>query len=108
MIASNCTRPETEFVEETAVTAGGESATDRPPGTRYSYLIALLGRLEGQVTIDRVTDAVHEWEHEHTESASDRTWFDIHEELYLVDLPVLDRAGIVSFDTGRGIVSKSE
>lgn len=108
MIASNYTRPETESVEEIAVTGGKESTVDQPPGTRYSYLIALLGRLEGQVTIDRVTDAVHEWEREHTESASGRTWFDIHEELYLVDLPVLDRAGIVSFDTGRGIVSKSE
>lgn len=103
MIASDCTRPETEPVEETPTARCDTTAS--APGTRYSYLIALLGRLDGQVTIDRVTDAVHEWERDHDESAGDRTWFDVHEELYLVDLPVLDRADIVEFDTARGIVS---
>lgn len=105
MIASNCTQPEPEPVEETAATARTETATGSAPRTRYSYLIALLGRLDGTVTIDRVTDAVHEWERDHGEATGDRTWFDVHEELYLVDLPVLDRADIVEFDTGRGIVA---
>lgn len=82
----------------------GASDGARPPGTRYSYLIALLGRLDGRVTIDQIADAVHRWERETTGADGERTWYDIHDELFRVDLPVLDRAGVVTFDRTRGLV----
>lgn len=103
MIASN--RTGTDPPEDVSGPTSRTDDAERPPRTRYSYLIALLGQLDGTVTIDRVADAVHRWEHEHADAGSDRDWYDVHEELFRVDLPVLDRADVVEFDRTRGLVS---
>lgn len=72
--------------------------------TRYRYLIPLLEQVNTPVTIDRVVDPMFRWEHELTEGESSKTWGDVHEELFLVDLPVLDSAGVIEFDRGSGVV----
>lgn len=76
--------------------------------TRYRHLIPLLEQADTPVTIDRVVDPMFRWEHELTEGESSKTWGDVHEELFLVDLPVLDRAGFIEFDRGSGVVAASE
>jgi len=103
MITSD-TRSDSDPPEDCQWESGASDDGARPPGTRYSYLIALLGRLDGRVTIDRIADAVHRWERETAGANGERTWHDIHDELFRVDLPVLDRAGVVTFDRTRGLV----
>lgn len=92
------------------------AGTDERPGdrsragvsrsTRYRYLIPLLEQVDTPVTIDRVVDPMFRWEHELTEGESSKTWGDVHEELFLVDLPVLDSAGVIEFDRGSGVVGR--
>lgn len=75
------------------------------PSTRYRYLIAIVSEIDHEVTIDRLVDRMARWEREVEGGRGERTWHDVHEELYRVDLPVLDRAGFLEFDVDRGIVA---
>lgn len=72
--------------------------------TRYRYLIAVVSDLESTVTIDQLVDVMAHWEATHG-SATGKTWHDIHEELYRVDLPTLDRADLLEFDADAGTVT---
>lgn len=98
----------------TASTDGGTSvdrrrrpSTERRPrdredrSSRYRYLIGVVGKLDRSVTIDQLADVMVQWEHDDEAS---KTWHDIHEELYVVDLPTLDQAGILEFDPQAGTV----
>lgn len=51
--------------------------------------------------MDRVVDAVVE---QRGADCAAKSWHDVHEELYLVDLPVLDATDQLEFDDERGIV----
>lgn len=82
-----------------------EERRSRGRSTRYRYLLAVVSEIDYPVTIDRLVDPMVHWEDEVAGGAGERTWHDVHEELYRVDLPVLDRAGFVEFDAERGIVS---
>lgn len=73
--------------------------------SRYRYLIALVSELETTVTIDQVVDAMLEWEAENGTTADEKSRHDVQEELYLVDLPTLDRAGFVEFDPDTGTLT---
>lgn len=75
--------------------------------TRYSHLITVVARMETPVTIDQLADAMTRWEASHDEG-DEKTWHDVHEELYLVDLPTLDRAGLVAFDATAGTIAHPE
>jgi len=74
MITSD-TRSDSDPPEDCQWESGASDDGARPPGTRYSYLIALLGRLDGRVTIDRIADAVHRWERETAGADGERTTF---------------------------------
>lgn len=72
--------------------------------TRYRYLIAVVTGLESTVTIDQLVDVMARWEAAH--GGDEKSWHDVHEELYRVDLPTLDRAGFVEFDTHAGTITE--
>lgn len=86
----------------------GESLSDESStpdrSTRYRYLLALAADLDRPVTIDRLVDPMFDWE-EAAGGTRERSWHDVHEELYRVDLPVLDSAGLLEFDVENGLVS---
>ncbi|WP_255194913.1 DUF7344 domain-containing protein [Halorarius litoreus] len=73
--------------------------------SRYRYLIAVVSGLETTVTIDQVVDAMLEWEAAYGAAADEKSRHDVQEELYLVDLPTLDRAGFVEFDPNTGTLT---
>lgn len=91
----------------TSVDRRGRPSTERRPlgredrSTRYRYLIDVVGQLDRPVTIDQLADVMVRWEQ--VDEAS-KSWHDIHEELYVVDLPTLDQAGILEFDPQAGTV----
>lgn len=100
--------------------AGPSISCDRPPRdgtspevgrvdetTRYQYLIAVVEGLETAVTIDLLVDAMVEWEVVHSDG-DEKSWHDVHEELYLVDLPTLNRVGLLEFDEDTGTVAHSQ
>lgn len=93
--------PSAESTDDTA----DESASGFSRSTRYRYLIPLLRQMDSPATIDRFVDPMLHWENELTVGEAGKSWGDIHEELFLVDLPVLDRAGLIEFDTESGIVA---
>lgn len=76
--------------------------------SRYRYLIAVVSELETTVTIDQVVDAMLEWETVYGVATEERSRHDVQEELYLVDLPTLDRAGFVEFDPNTGTLTGGE
>lgn len=80
------------------------AVTGQSGHNRYLYLIAVVEELDETVTLDRVVDVMVRWEYDGDLGSPQRTWHDVHEELYLVDLPVLDEAGYVEFDAERGLV----
>ena len=93
---------------DTAVTAdesAGRSSAGVSSSTRYRYLIPLVKQMDTPATVDLLVDPMLRWEHELTEGESTKSWADVHEELFLVDLPVLDRMGVVEFDRSTGIVA---
>lgn len=66
-----------------------------------SELVGVISTLSTPVTLDVIVDAVIEaW----GDDCSTESWHDLHEELFVVYLPVLDEAGAVTFDSDRGIV----
>lgn len=96
--------PRTDTVV-TADEAAGPVSGGVSSSTRYRYLIPLVKQMDTPATIDLLVDPMLRWEHELTEGESTKSWADVHEELFLVDLPVLDRMGVVEFDRSTGIVA---
>lgn len=70
---------------------------------RRASIVDALETLETPVTVDQLVDALV--------ARSDRMgptleeWCDLHEELYVVDLPVLDALGTLEYDLERGLVA---
>ena len=90
---------------DTAVRRTAESrAGYRLRESRYGYLAATVDDLGAPVTIDRLVDAMCTWETASTTGDASKSWHDVHQELHSVDLPTLDRAGVVEFDAAEGIV----
>lgn len=92
---------------EDALSTDGSTSDESPRysrSTRYRYLLALTAELDRPVTIDRLVDPMVHWEDELEGDADGRSWHDIHEELYRVDLPVLDSAGLLEFNVENGLV----
>lgn len=89
----------------TADESAGRSSGGVSQSTRYRYLIPLVKQMDTPATIDLLVDPMLRWEHELTEGESTKSWADVHEELFLVDLPVLDRMGVVEFDRSVGLVA---
>jgi hypothetical protein len=90
---------------DTAARATTESGTGhRLRESRYGYLAATVDDLGSPMTIDRLVDAMCAWESASTTGDASKSWHDVHQELHSVDLPTLDRAGLVEFDAAEGIV----
>lgn len=87
------------------VTEASTASREEQP-SRYRYLIAVVMDIETTVTIDQLADAMAEWEAAH--DAAEKSWHDVHEELYLVDLPTLDNVGVLEFDADAGIVARPD
>lgn len=81
------------------------SLVDGEFSSRYRFLVAVVAELDTPVTIDRLVEPMIRWERGTYADSGHKTWYDVHEELYLVDLPVLDRTGLVKFDIERGLVA---
>jgi hypothetical protein len=81
---------------------------DAPPNERaqsevdYADLVELVDAMETPVTVDQVVDSV--FERRVALGPVPDSWHDIHEELYLVDLPRLDSADLIELDEERGLV----
>lgn len=71
---------------------------------RRTRIVLLLERLDTPVTVDQLVDELQR----HREEAEDGLdeWGNLHERLYDRDLPALDRAGLLTFDENRGVVSR--
>ena len=85
----------------------GSRSTDdsHRPGRRRQFIISYLDDVETPVTIDELTDAVVDWEHE--ESAEGPTEADrrqVREELYEVDLPSLADDGLITYNRDEGLL----
>jgi hypothetical protein len=89
------------------------SATGQPPllerralcDVRYSHLVELVEELRTPVTLDRVVDGVFE-----RLVAADRppgSWHDLHEDLYRVDLPMLDDIDQLEVDVKHGLIDST-
>lgn len=94
----------TENRTATATGESNEGATEGQNAWRYQYLLRVAHALDTPSTLDEFADAMYEWECERGRELTGKSWSDIHEELYLIDLPVLDGAGHLDFDADRGLV----
>ena len=72
----------------------------------HDELVDLVGEIETPATLDRVADAV--FRRRVRANALSKSWHDIHEELYRVDLPQLNSAGRLEFDEKRGLVNSTD
>ena len=69
-------------------------------------LVELVDEIETPTTLDRVADVVfRRWVRA---NALSKSWYDVHGELYRVDLPHLDSAGQLEFDEKRGLVDSTD
>ena len=71
----------------------------------HDELIELVDDIETPATLDRVADVV--FRRRVRANAISKSWYDIHEKLYRVDLPHLDSAGQLEFDEERGLVDST-
>jgi len=69
-------------------------------------LVELVDEIETPATLDRVADVV--FRRRVRANALSKSWYDIHGELYCVDLPHLDSAGQLEFDEERGLVDSTD
>ena len=76
----------------------GEFGTDTP--VSMQEVVSVLEDLDTPVTVDEITDRLV---HPHGE-ANVQAWADVHEQLHQEELPGLCEAGVLDFDTARGIV----
>lgn len=68
--------------------------------TRRTGIVLALNRLDTPVTVDQLVDELVD------EDEPGSTWEATHERLHEADLPALDRAGLLTFDADRGLVSR--
>lgn len=81
----------------------GGSAAD---GESWSRLVVdVLEEMETPVTIDELTDELLARRDPESTADDIESWADLHEQLYVVDLPVLHRTGRVEFEASKGLVS---
>jgi hypothetical protein len=66
--------------------------------------VAVVDECQLPITIDHLVDVMHAWETATGQGETAKSWHDVHHELHSVDLPTLDRAGLVEFDAETGIV----
>ena len=71
----------------------------------HDELIELVDDIETPATLDRVADLV--FRRRVKANALSKSWYDIHENLYRVDLPQLDSADRLEFDEERGLVDST-
>jgi hypothetical protein len=64
--------------------------------------------MDTPVTVDQLTDELVARGDGQSEDDELEDWADVHEQLYVVDLPVLHGTGDVEFDASTGLVSRSE
>lgn len=82
--------------------ASAEGAT----ADRRSRVVRLLQTMETPVTVDRLVDELDAERPSRPASPGEpRSWEDLHERLHVEDLPALDRAGLLTFDPERGLVT---
>ncbi|WP_449405210.1 hypothetical protein [Halobellus captivus] len=61
--------------------------------------------MDERVTVDQIVDGLRdEPERRPDQPGKARTWEDLHRQLHDEDLPALDQAGLITFDTDRGVV----
>lgn len=76
---------------------GGEqlsSVFDMLASGRRRFLLCLLSRAGGDEPLSNVIASAEEWQGRHTERARDR----LQKQLYHVDLPKLEHAGLIAID----------
>lgn len=73
--------------------------------SRYHYLRLLLASVDTPTTVDVFADAMLAWERNARRGSPSKSWSDVHQELFDVDLPVLAEVGPVEFDPGTGTVA---
>ena len=86
----------------------GRTPPDGPARVTVGHdeLVGLVDEIETPATLDRVADAV--FRRRVRANALSKSWHDIHEELYHVDLPQLDSADRLEFDEKRGLVDSAD
>ncbi len=72
---------------------------------QYAELVELVEDLQTPVTLDRVVDGVVD--HRSRADHPPVSWHDLHEDLYLFDIPALDAAEELEFDSTRGLVDSA-
>lgn len=77
---------------------------ERPCRVNSATLVTLIETMPTPVMIDQVVDAVVQ---ERANPCPSKSWHDVHEELYLVELPALDATDRISFDGQRGLVDEA-
>lgn len=98
-------QPKTLTEHEDPITGNGDrDGSPTVPARRYRHLLALVDELETPSTIDELVDPVFARECGGEGRRPSKSWSDVHEELYLIGLPALDRIGLLEFDAQRGIV----
>ncbi|WP_255168977.1 DUF7344 domain-containing protein [Natrononativus amylolyticus] len=70
---------------------------------RQRSIVAALERLDVPATVDQLVDVLVAPSSE--PAGRLERWGDVHEELHVVDLPVLDAIGIVDYDSESGLVA---
>lgn len=85
----------------------GENRTDEWEIGRYRYLRLLVSTFETPRTVDLFADAMLEWEQSARQGTASKSWSDVHQELFEVDLPLLEEVGALSFDRDAGTVAET-
>lgn len=74
---------------------------------RRTRVVTLLETMQTPVTVDRLVDELEADRRTGPGTpAYPRSWEDLHESLHDEDLPALDSAGLLVYDTERGLVSR--
>lgn len=90
--------------DERRVMASSSGSGDRDP-PRSRQILDALDEMDTPVTIDELTDELVARSESQSENDDIEDWADVHEQLYVVDLPVLHGTGDVDFDASTGLVS---
>ncbi len=92
--------------ERRAMTAESTSGDRNPPRSRQ--ILDALDEMDTPVTIDELADELVTRRDLRSEGEDIETWADVHEQLYVVDLPVLHGTGDIHFDASAGLVSLAD
>ncbi|WP_435346666.1 DUF7344 domain-containing protein [Haloarchaeobius sp. HRN-SO-5] len=87
----------------------GDSDGPLERSVRLRRVLELLDEGETPVTVDQLVDElVADVDRYSVGQGEEAVWEVLHEQLYGEDLPELDRAGLVSFEDDRGLVTRPE